>query len=73
MPAVTVGQMVPGTIYQVNYVGSDGRALTAVVKHALTVAATQLRLLTLDGTITIDQPKVSAVATSAAVVLGVPH
>ena len=72
MPAVTVGQMVPGTVYQVSYTGSDGRALTAVVKHALTVSTTQLRLLTLDGTITIDQSKISAVATSAAVV-GVPH
>lgn len=73
MPAVTIGQMVPGTIYQVSYKGSEGRALTCVARHVVTPNATVIRLDIKGGTMTIDQATTSAVATTAVAVLGEPH
>jgi hypothetical protein len=64
--------MVPGTIYQVSYTGSDGKALTVVAKHVATVGLKQLRLLHADGTGTIDQGAVVSGATSLGPI-GKPH
>jgi hypothetical protein len=73
VPAVPIGQMVPGTIYQVSYTGSDGRALTCIARHVVTPNATVIRLDIKGGTMTIDQAATATVATTAAAVLGEPH
>ena len=72
MAAVTIAQMVPGTIYQISYKGSDNRALVAIARHTITPSAIVLRLATRSGAITIDQAAVSAVATTAVAVPGDP-
>jgi hypothetical protein len=53
--------MLPGTVYQVSYRGSDNRLLTCMAKHGLTLGSTQLRLTYQSGTMTIDQPAVNLV------------
>lgn len=59
--AVPIISMVPGTMYVVTYLGSDGRVLTVTSQHVATVGLTQLRLLSKGGTMTVDQPGVSLV------------
>jgi hypothetical protein len=73
MATVTIGQMAPGTIYQINYRGSDGRALTCIARHVVTPNAVVIRLDTKAGTMTIDQAATATVATTASAILGDPH
>lgn len=73
MATITIGQMVPGTIYQVSYTGSDGRALTCIARHVVTPTAVVIRLDNKGGTMTIDQLATASVATTASAVLGDPH
>lgn len=64
MPAIPIPAMVPGTVYQVSYTGSDKKALTVTAKHVSTIGATQLRLQHADGMGTIDQAAVGGVVTT---------
>lgn len=72
MAPVLIPAMVPGTVYQVAYTGSDKKALTVVAKHVATVGATQLRLQHADGMGTIDQAAVGTVVTTVSPI-GKPH
>ena len=73
MATITIGQMVPGIIYQVSYTGSDGRALVCIARHVVTPNAIQIRLDNKGGTMTIDQAATATVATTASAILGDPH
>ncbi len=59
--AIPITSMVPGTMYQVTYLGSDARVLSVMAQHVATVGLTQLTLLSKSGTMTVDQPGVSLV------------
>jgi hypothetical protein len=62
--AVLPTAMTPGTRYQVTFKGSDGRTLTAVVDHALTVGSLQFYLKAKSGAIGIDVANTSTAVAS---------
>lgn len=59
--SLLLAEMEPGTIYQVSYTNSEGRALTVVAEFA----GSQTSLSYLSGTMAIDQSAITNVVASA--------